>query len=429
MATVKTTGRNGKRLGSTEGKTFCEFFAGIGLVRDGLSSSGWSCVYANDIDSKKKELYDGRFGPEDHFHLGDVWDLEEVVNKIPLSPFLATASFPCIDLSLAGHWRGFEGKYSSTFFGFAKAIEALAGRKPKVVMLENVTGFITSQGGKDFESAVRALADLGYWIDAFVLDAKYFVPQSRPRVFVVGVHESIDSPTAFRKSHLDWVADGWIETVDRATKAIRPPKLVDLMRSIELPTGWAAFDVPSPNGKRLEIADLIDLGDDQGWWDQAAVAKHHDMMNGRHRKLIDDMLFEGRTFVGTIFRRKRMGKTWAEVRFDGMAGCLRTPKGGSAKQIVIALRSGRMRMRWMSAREYARLQGADDFPLVANTIQNLYGFGDAVCVPVIRWIDEHVLTPIYESESAAQRKGSARQPDARTAPPSNAGGERQEHIA
>ncbi len=429
MATVKKTGRNGMHLGLTEGKSFCEFFAGIGLVREGLSSSGWSCVYANDIDPKKKELYEGRFGSEGHFHLGDVWELEEVLGRIPPSPFLATASFPCIDLSLAGHWRGFDGKHSSTFFGFAKAIDALGARKPKVILLENVTGFITSQGGKDFESAVRALAELGYWIDAFILDAKYFVPQSRPRVFVIGIHQSLDAPMAFRKSRLDWVVDEWRETIERAHKSVRPLKLVKLMQSIDLPTGWAAFDMPSPEGPRPDIADLIDLGEEQQWWDRAAVAKHHDMMNSRHKKLVDDMILDRKTFIGTIFRRKRMGKTWAEVRFDGMAGCLRTPKGGSAKQIIIALDKGNMRMRWMSAREYARLQGADDFPLVSNTIQNLFGFGDAVCVPVIKWIDQHVLTPIYESQLAAQRKERGRQSDARTATTDHAGGERKEYIA
>lgn len=430
MATVKSNGCGSKRPGLlNDGKTFCEFFAGIGLVRDGLANSGWSCVYANDIDPKKKELYDRRFGSDGHFHLGDVWDFEEVARRIPSPPFLATASFPCIDLSLAGHWRGFDGKHSSTFFGFAKVLDALAERRPRVVMLENVTGFITSQGGKDFESAVRALAELGYWIDAFVLDAKFFVPQSRPRVFVIGVHETVDPPLAVRKSKADWFADGWTETIDRASKAIRPQKLVDLMRSIELPTGWAAFDVPLPSGGRTSIADSIDLGEEQEWWNRAAVVKHHDMMNERHRKRIDEMLSEGRTFVGTIFRRKRVGKTWAEVRFDGMAGCLRTPKGGSAKQIIVALQKGEMRMRWMSAREYARLQGADDYPLVANTIQNLYGFGDAVCVPVVRWIDQHVLTPIFESEWASQRKGRGGQSDAGTTPPNYAGGERQEYIA
>ncbi len=64
--------------------------------------------------------------------------------------------------------------------------------------------------------------------------------------------------------------------------------------------------------------------------------------------------------------------------------------------MVIADR--KVRFRWMSPREYARLQGAPDFTLAKNTIQSLFGFGDGVCVPVIRWVDQNVLTPVYEDE-------------------------------
>jgi DNA (cytosine-5)-methyltransferase 1 len=198
------------------------------------------------------------------------------------------------------------------------------------------------------------------------------------------------------------------------------------MKSIDLASGWTAFDVPPPPGKPPGVAELIDLDDGQAWWDEAAVSKHHGMMNDRHRARIDAMIASGETFVGTIFRRKRDGATRAEVRFDGVAGCLRTPRGGSGKQIVAAVDRGVLRMRWMSAREYARLQGAPDFPLAANTIQNLFGFGDAVCVPVIRWIDTHVLSPIF-AESLRTDRG--RQPDARPAPQDHAGGEGQEHVA
>ena len=403
---AKATNQAGESIDGAGEKTFCEFFAGIGLVREGLIGSGWSCVYANDIDPKKRELYEGRFGVGSHFHEEDVWQSTEIVGRIPESPFLATASFPCVDLSLAGHWRGFDGEHSSTFFGFANVLDLLGAKKPKLVMLENVTGFLTSQGGKDFASAVQTLADLGYWIDAFVLDAKNFVPQSRPRVFVIGIHESIKPGIAIRKTRLDWIFDEWSARVEAAPTAIRPRKLLSLMRSIELKTGWTAVDLTLPTETRPHLTDLIDLDDGQAWWDQATVFKHHDMMNSRHRKLVDELLNNRTAFVETIFRRKRGGKTWAEVRFDGTAGCLRTPKGGSAKQIIIALNRGEMRMRWMSAREYARLQGADDFPLVSNTIQNLFGFGDAVCVPVIRWIDKHTLTPIQMSESAHTTLGS-----------------------
>src|SRR5262245_5881842 len=72
-------------------KPFCEFFAGIGLVREGLTPGGWHCIYANDIDPKKKHVYDARFGKPAHFHLGDVFQTHEALDRIPGTPFLATA--------------------------------------------------------------------------------------------------------------------------------------------------------------------------------------------------------------------------------------------------------------------------------------------------------------------------------------------------
>ncbi|WP_165246581.1 DNA cytosine methyltransferase [Paludisphaera soli] len=417
-------------MGEAAGKTFCEFFAGIGLVREALGASGWSCVYANDVDPKKQALYLGRFDDEGHFHLGDVWETPEVVSRIEGRPLLATASFPCVDLSLAGHGRGFEGTHSSTFFGFVRAMEKLGERRPPLVLLENVTGFLTSAGGKDFEAAARALAGLGYRLDAFTLDAAMFVPQSRPRVFVVGVHQDLDPPGALPRSSSGWIVDPWAERLEAADRRIRPRRLIDLMRSIDLPTGWIAFDVPAPSVAPPGVATLIDRDDAQAWWDEAAVSKHRDMMHDRHRERVDAMVAAGATFVGTIYRRKRDGRTRAEVRFDGVAGCLRTPRGGSAKQIVIVVEDGRLRMRWMSPREYARLQGVPDFPLVANAIQNLFGFGDAVCVPAVQWIDRHVLSPMASAGVAeARRTPGGRQPDARAASADDAGGQRQEHVA
>ncbi len=386
-------------------KTFGEFFAGIGLVREGLSASAWECIYANDIDAKKREMYALRFGALQHFHLGDVWDKNQVIARIPIRPFLATASFPCIDLSLAGHWRGFKGEHSSAFFGFAQALAALGDWRPPLVMLENVAGFITSHDGRDFEAVIRSLAELGYFTDAFMLDAKFFVPQSRPRVFVIGLDETLRTGPFIRRSRRDSIADDWTQRVANAPKTLRPPRLIRLMRSIQIPTGWIAFDLKEPASQSRVVGDFIDLDDAQEWWAADAVQKHYDMMSDRHRRVVDQHLASGKDFVGTIFRRKRQGKTRSEVRFDGLAGCLRTPRGGSARQIVIAVQRGRLRMRWMSAREYARLQGADDFPLTGNTIQNLYGFGDAVCVPVIRWIDQQVLTPVFEA--AARRTAQA----------------------
>ena len=95
------------------------------------------------------------------------------------------------------------------------------GDEPKLVMLENVTGFLTSKDGADFVKAVSTLAAEGYWIDCVVLDAKSFVPQSRPRVFVVGFHESLRSERIIRQGKGGLFGGGWQTAIDEAG-SLRP---------------------------------------------------------------------------------------------------------------------------------------------------------------------------------------------------------------
>jgi DNA (cytosine-5)-methyltransferase 1 len=373
-------------------KTYCEFFAGMGLVREGLSDSGWECVYANDNDPNKRLLYQARFG-EEHFHLEDIRETEQVLSRIPGSPALATASFPCTDLSVAGNGQGFAGEHSSTYFAFSDVLARMGQRRPKLVLLENVPGLITSHQGQDFARAVRRLAELGYFVDCFMLDAKQFAPQSRPRVFVIGVHASVIG----RCRVLHWHG-GPPAAVERADSGLRPARLLKLMQTINLPTGWVSTAVKGPPRSGPRLVEVIDRGDEQEWWDDRQTHKHVEMLSCSHRVVLDGLLqSRGEIHVGTAFRRTRDGEIRMEPRFDGVAGCLRVPRGGSARQIVIVIEHRRLRMRWMSPREYARLQGVPGFPLVGTPYQQMAGFGDAVCVPVIRWIDQHVLTPLFEA--------------------------------
>lgn len=377
-------------------KTFAEFFAGIGLVHAGLIPSGWRCTYANDIDPKKLEMYRGEFGDQPYLHLEDIWCTEQITRRLPIQPFLATASFPCTDLSLAGAYSGFDGKQSSTYFGFIQVLQRLRNRKPKLVMLENVLGFIKSKGGAEFSHACQLLANEGYYLDAFILDAKYFVPQSRPRVFVIGIHRSVRSSLLIHESRSGNSAlDEWASAITHDTD-LRPNQLTNLMMRTELPTGWVATPISRPSRATFDLRELIDKGEDQDWWERDRNDKHIAMLSERHRAMVDKRRHSPELHVGTVYRRKRDGGTKAEVRFDGLAGCLRTPRGGSARQIVVVVGQGKIRFRWMSPREYARLQGAPDFSLPTNTVQALFGFGDGVCVPVIEHIDRNVLTPIFD---------------------------------
>ncbi len=375
-------------------KSFAEFFAGIGLVHAGLG--GWRCVYANDIEPKKRDMYEAHFGASSHYHVGDVWDTDAVLRRIG-EPFLATASFPCVDLSLAGRGLGFGGERSSTYFGFLEVIRRMP-QTPPLVMLENVTGFLTARGGADVDQALMSLAELGYRLDVIVLDARWFVPQSRPRAFVFGFHESLEAPALLDRGGM---FDAWGEAVD-AAPVLRPPVVRSVLDRVEAPL--ACVPTADPSARSVALVDVIDLDADQDWWDAKATARHYDMMEGPSRARVDDLIQRRATGVGTAFRRTRRGAMRCEVRFD-MAGCLRTPKGGSAKQIVVAVVEGELRMRWMSAREYARLQGADDFVIEAPALQAMYGFGDAVCVPAIEWIDRHILTPLFESAVAPVEAG------------------------
>lgn len=84
----------------------------------------------------------------------------------------------------------------------------------------------------------------------------------------------------------------------------------------------------------------------------------------------------------------------AELRTDDIAGCLRTPRGGSGRQILLKAGNGKYFVRLLTPRECARLMGADDFNISATLNQALFGFGDAVCVPVVEWIAESYLDPV-----------------------------------
>jgi DNA (cytosine-5)-methyltransferase 1 len=382
----------------SEQKTFLEFFAGIGLVHLGLRRSGWECVYANDISEKKEEMYRDEFPDAAYFHREDIWKTDDVLRHITKRASLATASFPCIDLSLAGHMRGLEGKHSGTLFGFIKVMRQLKDRglMPPIVMLENVVGLIAGKGGDDFRKTCRAVADLGYYLDAVAVDAKHFVPQSRLRLFIIG--------TLPEKTPSDVLTgEDWIIELSRRNGAVGK-KLYDAMRTTELPTGWVAHRLPSLPPVKNHVASLIDMDDDQKWWSKEEVEKHLNRTSEAHYAGMERLRCSGETWVGTGFRRIREGTTRVEVRFDGIAGCLRTANGGSARQIVVLIRDRKLKMRWMTPREYARLQGIPEFNIRRGINQSLTGFGDGVCVPVVEWVDTNILSRIYDYTDAPRHE-------------------------
>jgi DNA (cytosine-5)-methyltransferase 1 len=371
-------------------KTFAEFFAGIGLMRMGLERAGWISAFANDIDPDKEEMYRAQFPDNDgRFLLGDVHTLDcDLVPNVTL----ATASFPCNDLSLAGSRTGLAGKQSSAYWGFLRVLECMERRRPPIVLLENVSGFLTSHGGKDFRDALLALNKLGYSVDPFMIDAARFVPQSRVRLFVIGFLQNSNQILSVK------------ETPTFYESEMRPKALASFIFS-HAEIQWNIRKLPSLPFRTTSLEDILeDLPSYSSyWWNKERTEYLMGQMSEKHRNRLSQMRGMKKTSFGTIFRRVRKGKSMAELRTDAIAGCLRTPRGGSGRQILIQAGFGKVQARLLTPRECARLMGANEFSINVPLNQALFGFGDAVCVPVVTWIAFNYLNPLFEEMQFASK--------------------------
>ena len=372
-------------------KRFAEFFAGIGLMRMGLERGGWRVAVANDMDEDKRRMYCDNFGDTGEFILDDVHKLE--AKHIP-DVSLATASFPCNDLSLAGARKGLAGAQSSAFWGFVEVLNKMGRRRPPMVLLENVTGFLTSNDGNDFRDALLALNRLGYAVDALIIDAGRFVPQSRQRLFVVATKTS--NVSALNETPKFYESD------------CRPPALADfIMWNADI--NWRIRRLPPLPTSKMCLTDILEnlSPNSQLWWSRERADYLLNQMSPKHRAQADAMILGSRTTYGTVFRRVRNERSMAELRTDGIAGCLRTPRGGSGRQILFAAGKGRFAVRLLTPRECARLMCADEFVIRVPLNQALFGFGDAVCVPVVEWIARNYLNRVWEEDYAPQEIAKA----------------------
>lgn len=374
---------------------FYEFFAGGGMARLGLGSA-WTCLFANDIDAKKCETYGRNWGRAE-LKQGDVGRL--TTSDLPGVADLAWASFPCQDLSVAGTGAGLGGKRSGTFWSFWGLMEALREerRAPSVVVLENVAGALTSHGGKDFAAIGDVVARTGYRFGALVVDAVHFLPQSRPRLFVIAANRDLPIPTAVVRSSPD---PSWsTRSLERAACGL----------PTHAKSAWIWWSLPLPSPRTAELLDILD-DDPNGvaWHSVAETRRLLGLMTPLNRAKVTRAQGERRLTVGAVYRRTRMEKgvrrQRAEIRFDGLAGCLRTGSGGSSRQIIMTVNGERIRSRLLSAREAARLMGLpDDYRMPKNYRDGYHLAGDGVAVPVVRHIGKHILEPLVASRRTAAR--------------------------
>jgi DNA (cytosine-5)-methyltransferase 1 len=368
--------------------TAYEFFAGGGMARAGLGEN-WSCLFANDFDPLKARTYRANW-PGEPLAEGDVWKIAP--GEVPGRADLAWASSPCQDFSLAGARAGLQGGRSSALFGFWRLIEALddEGRAPRALVIENVTGMLSSRGGADFAALAQALASRGYRFGALEIDAQAFLPQSRPRVFVLAAREP--PPAAL-------VGDSPFHTpAVRAAHAALPDRLK---------AHWLWWSPGSPPRRNTSLADLLEPDAAVAWHRPDQTRRLLSLMAPLHAAKVEAARIDsigacGERQVGAVFRRTRVEhgrrRQRAEVRFDGLAGCLRTPRGGSSRQILLAVGGGQVRTRLVTGREGARLMGLpDDYVLPKTATGALHVVGDGVAVPVVRFLAERLIEPLLRA--------------------------------
>lgn len=360
---------------------FIELFAGIGLFRYGLESSGaaWECVFANDISEAKARAYALNFDTSE-FRLGDIRQLK--ASDLPMADCL-TASFPCQDISLAGKYSGLGGERSGLFYEVIRLLQGMQehNRIPSQIVFENVASLLTSGNGKDIQLILGELNTLGYGVDVLFLDAASWLPQSRPRLFIIGSQS--------KKS---------FSPLNHSARPLKIQKLIKQNPQIH----WQLLDLLDlPLDREFRLDDLMQP-DTELWFNKTQETRElsyiRDASQVRVQAAWAAAKADGVTRYLPAYRRMRRGEVCLEVRDDGLAGCLRTPTGGSSRQLVVAAQPDGIKVRWMTPREYARLMGVPDtFRIPENTREALYGFGDGVAVPVIRWLGQ-VLANHHESE-------------------------------
>jgi len=307
---------------------FIDLFAGIGGIRQAFEAHGGQCVFSSEWDNWCRKTYFENFGEMPH------GDINHIKPKEVYDHDILTAGFPCQPFSIAGvskkkslgREHGFKDKAQGTlFFRIAEILEA---KRPKAFMLENVKNLRSHDGGNTFRVIEGTLKELGYHVFSDVIDAAYYVPQHRERLFIVGFDRKV-----FR----------------------------------EIPD----FTFPTPPKKKVILNCILEkkvdrkyiLSDHLWQYLQDYAEKHRQKGNG-----FGYGLFDGSSVARTLSARYY--------------------KDGS--EILIKVPSSNPRR--LTPRECARLMGYDDtFKIPVSDTQAYKQFGNSVAVPVVSAVAKELV--------------------------------------
>ena len=292
--------------------TFIDLFAGVGGIRLGFEKFKGECVFTSEWDKYSKITYKANFGDEPQ---DDITKIK--VQEVPRHDILL-GGFPCQPFSNAGLKQGFDDTRGTLFFDVARIIDY---RKPSMLLLENVKGFVNHDKGKTMKIVRETLEDLGYNVFYKVLNARDFgLPQNRERIYIVGLNK--------RK------------------------------------LGSIGFKFPEPTYKPTRVGDILETKVDEKYTLSNKLWQGHKRRLKEHRA-------KGNGFGYSLFNRDSKYTSTISARYY---------KDGS--EILIEQKNTNPRK--LTPREAARLQGfPESFKIPVSDAQAYKQFGNSVAVPVI----------------------------------------------
>ncbi|WLH02207.1 DNA cytosine methyltransferase [Pseudomonas beijingensis] len=380
--------------------SFFEFFAGGGMARSGLGDA-WECLFANDMDRIKAATYIKNWG-DTHFDNRDIHDI--TIEDLKGEGDLAWASFPCQDLSVAGNGLGIGGSgsekttRSGALWPFLELIDGLRqeSRQPALIVLENVVGLLSLEGGRDFAAICLRLGEIGYRYGAVVIDAKCFLPQSRPRVFIIAVRSDIEIP---HNLYSQIPSDSW-----------HTPTLMRTYGSLpsQIHSDWVWWNLGSPPTLKKDALQKLIKFNEVDWHSPEETKKIISRMAPIHLTRLEQAMAADNISVGSLYYRMRreggINKQRAEITFSDVLGCLRTPRGGGSRSRLIVAGNGQVRTRLLSIHEAAALMGLADTYVLPAAYQHAFKvIGDGVAVPPVRFLAERILEPLIVAARESAR--------------------------
>ncbi|WP_430900954.1 MULTISPECIES: DNA (cytosine-5-)-methyltransferase [unclassified Paraflavitalea] len=320
---------------------FIDLFAGIGGIRLAFQNLGGKCVFTSEWDTFSKRTYEANFG---EVPFGDITKISE--KEIPDHDILL-GGFPCQPFSIAGvskknslgRAHGFlDATQGTLFFDVARIIQY---KMPKAFLLENVKNLVSHDKGKTFKVIKETLQELGYTIYYKVLDGKYFVPQHRERIIIVGFNNQV-----FRNRE--------------------------------------KFEFPKMEGANHAIKDILEKKVDPKY-------------------TLSDKLWNYLQEYAKKHKAKGNGFGFGLTNLDGISRTMSARYYKDGAEILIPQKG--LNPRRLTPRECARLQGfPDSFVIPVSDNQAYKQFGNSVVTPLIQAVGKNIIKEIIKINESSKSK-------------------------